>query len=95
MVVAGRSNTSRTNLGVTGLGHFVAHRRKKADKRLSPAILGSARTERVAEKIDLDVVMLTASVGVLTVNDLGFLRVEFPGALFEMLPNRRQYLLGL
>ncbi len=87
LVVTAASEAPGTHRGADGVGRFLAHRREKADKVFPPAILGSAWTERLAQKVERDVVMGSLPVRILTVHNPSLLRVKLQTALEETLPN--------
>src|SRR5262249_13332724 len=62
-------------------GGLVTDRRQEAYEELPPAILGPPRPKRVAEEVELDVLMLAFPVRVLAVHDLGLLRMKLQTAL--------------
>src|SRR3954449_11701941 len=64
------------------------------NKELPPVALGPSGPKRVAQEVELDVLVLTLPVAVLTVDDLGLLRVKFQTAFRQTLSDRLQQLLS-
>ena len=77
------------------LGGLVTDRREEAHEELPPSILGPPGPKRVAEKVELDVLMLALPVVVLAVHDLGLLRVKLKTALLQTSPDRFEHVLRL
>src|SRR5262245_35957451 len=77
------------------LARLVTHPRKEAHERLPPVVLGPPRPKRVAQKVELDVLVLALPIAVLTVDDLGLLRMKLQTAFRQACPDRLQQLLRL
>src|SRR5271170_4695979 len=77
------------------LARLVTHPGKEAHERLPPVVLGPPRPKRVAQKVELDVLVLVLPVAVLTVDDLGLLRMKFQTAGRQTRTDRLQQLLRL
>src|SRR5262249_58022101 len=76
-------------------GAVVLARGRKAHKELRPPILGPPGPKGVAEKVELDVLMLAPPIIVLAVHDLGLLRMKLKTALLQTAPDRFEHVLGL
>src|SRR5271155_2886404 len=77
------------------LARLVTHPGKEAHERLPPVILGPSRPKRVAQEVELDVLMLALPITVLTVDDPGLLRVKFQTACRQACSDCLQQLLRL
>jgi hypothetical protein len=73
----------------------VTDRRQEAHEELPPSILGPPGPKGVAEKVELDVLMLAPPIIVLAVHDLGLLRMKLQTALLQALPDRFEHVLRL
>src|SRR5436190_2185290 len=77
------------------LARLVTHPGKEAHERLPPVILGPPGAKRVAQEVELDVLVLILPVAILAVHDPGLLRMKFQAACRQTRPDRPQQLLCL
>src|SRR5215813_3123733 len=77
------------------LARLVTHPGQEADERLPPVVLGPPRPKRVAQEVELDVLVLAFPVAVLAVHDPGLLRMKLQAALRQTRSDRLQQLLSL
>src|SRR6476660_4855250 len=95
LVVPRGGQPPATNGRPDRLARLVTHPGQEAHERLPPVVLGPPRPKRVAQRVELNVLVLALPVAVLTVHDLGLLRVKFQTAFRQTRPDRRQQLLRL
>src|SRR3954453_1014892 len=84
-----------TNSRPDRLARLVTHPREEAHKELPSVVLGPPRPKRVAQEVELDVLVLALPVTILAVDDLGLLRMKFQTAFRQARPDRLQQLLRL
>src|SRR5262245_8011388 len=77
------------------LARLVTHPGKETHKGLPPVVLGPSRSKRVAQKVELVVIVLAFPIAVLTVHDLGLLRMKFQTAFGQPRSDLLQQLLCL
>src|SRR5206468_4948584 len=77
------------------LARLVTHPRQEAHEELPAAVLGPPRPKRVAQEVELDVLVLALPVAILAVDDPGLLRMKFQTAFRQARPDRLQQLLRL
>src|SRR5207248_4603814 len=77
------------------LGCLVTHPREEAHEELPSVVLGLSGPKRVAQEVELDVLVLALPVAVLTVHELGLLRMKLQFAFCQTCPDRLQQLLCL
>src|SRR5262249_49239615 len=80
LIVPRGSQPPSTDRRPARLARLVTHPGQEAHERLPPVVLGPPRPKRVAQKVELNVLVLALPVAVLTVHDLGLLRVKFQTA---------------
>src|SRR5881227_163932 len=70
------------------LARLVTHPREEAHKELPAVVLGPPRPKRVAQEVELDMLVLALPVAVPAVDDLGLLRMKFQTAFRQAFPDR-------
>src|SRR5262249_28823947 len=77
------------------LARLVTHPRQEAHKELPSVVLGPSGPKRVAQEVELDVLVLALPVAILAVDDPGLLRMKLQTAFRQSRPDRLQQLLCL
>src|ERR1051325_2449589 len=95
LIVPRRGQPPITDGRLDRLARLVTHPGQEAHKRLPPEVLGPPGPKRVAQKVELDVLVLALPVTVLTVDDLGLLRMKLQTAFRQSRSDRLQQLLRL
>src|SRR5690349_7863246 len=83
------------NLGPNGFCGLVGNRGREVDKELSFPVLRSSRAERVSQKIEFVVRIISSSIIILAIDNLRLLGMKLQPTVFQSIRNCCTNFLGL